>query len=92
MKEEEKKKEGGIPWGFLLTIALLLLVSTLIYWQLTPWMHETEISNYLENQIEGRDDVSEDYVQGWNDCIDEYHRWFHRAQNVTSQMANNTEV
>jgi len=87
---EEKKEPEGIPWFTLMIVFVSFVIMGLVVWQTTAHLFDDSIETHLKHEITQMDNVSDDYVQGWLDCVDEYHKWIRRAQNITNQLANQT--
>ena len=83
MKEETKNKITPI----LITVgAVIVVISIPAFLMLDDMDMQWEI-DYLKDELSHKDNVSEEYRQGWLDCVDALHdiRW--RMENMTSQMA-----
>lgn len=90
MKENKSKtKLSHSDFNYIL-FSIALLVATCMMLVITA--HYTmEIMNqdYLskvQNDIDDRINVSEEYRQGWNDCISRFKYWQNYATNMTSNI------
>jgi hypothetical protein len=81
MENEEEK--GGFPWSVVIILAILFIIICVLMCIQLPYHPEED---YLQERIDNKVDVSDEYRQGWNDCVDAL-RYFNRmARNVTRSM------
>ncbi len=91
MNKEKEETEKGISLSALLTLGFIIVVVVvggLILSMSINFMHN-ESMDHAHNTIDDMQNVSEDYRQGWNDCLADIHDHYSKAQNVTSATANN---
>lgn len=78
-----KEEKEGFPWSvIILAIAAFVIISTLIYLQI-PHHPEEE---HLQNTIDNMNEVTDEYRQGWNDCIKALHKFNRMATNMTGSI------
>ena len=77
-KEKESKAEYIIPF-----FISLILVASVIFSLYLLMPYETEV-DYLKEKISNKQNVSDDYIQGWNDCISELVKLRNTATNITN--------
>lgn len=92
-KETEKKEEpnGGKGISVLLTIGavvMVVMVGIAVFSGSLAIMHN-EAMDHACDTINSMDDVSDDYRQGWNDCLDSIDDYYSKAHNTTSTIADN---
>jgi len=81
-KEEERKVEG-FPWGIvILMFAVFIIIGALVYFQI-PHHPEEE---HLQDKIDNMENVTDEYRQGWNDCIRALHKFNRMVTNITGSV------
>ena len=84
MVEDDKPKEG-IGWGDifgLISVVAVICVGLLI----VQGLSDSQLSFAIDKAkqiILDRDDVSDDYRRGWNDCLETVDAWYHTGVNTT---------
>ena len=87
MNEETKaelaeEKSSFLPIILMITIAIVLAGAiTYVY----ASYNDAEIQ-HLRTEIDNRENVSDDYITGWNDCIQELIDFRNTATNVTKTL------
>jgi len=82
MTEDNKEDEEGISLGTLIFVGVVVMTVVVglgIYTYVTAPYHTADT---LRDYIDGRD-VSDDYRQGWLDCVDKYIDIMTEATNCT---------
>jgi len=73
MNEEKKEQEDdGIGVGGLLTIMIIIGIVTVGFVVYNAMQEPYRIADELEDRLNDMDDVSDEYKQGWKDCISNY--------------------
>lgn len=86
---EEKKDGKNNGNGFYFHLAVLTIVVIVVGFLVVTTMDSFIMKDYenkLKNIIHSKENVSDDYRKGWNDCIDELHEMRTRAINMTADM------
>lgn len=83
MKEETKNKIMPI----LVTVGVAIVVISIPAFLMLDYMDMQWEIDYLKDELDKKGNVTDDYEQGWLDCLEALHdiRW--RMENITSQMA-----
>jgi len=76
---EEKYKTGIIIFTMIILTVILAVVIAVVYNE----YNNAEVQ-HLRDEISEKENVSEDYITGWNDCIQELIDFRNTATNVTS--------
>ena len=86
--EKKEEKESGISLGTLITIGavLMIVVGMGIYQYMSaPYRVADELREHLDN----KGNVSDEYKQGWLDCVAYYLKKQTEATNMTSSASIN---
>jgi len=89
-----EKKEDEKPSGFgLLAIVIGVMVMIVPFTVLTytDYMQDKAEIKELNEVIKEKQNVSDDYVKGWNDCIEHLEEIRTRATNATQQVMDLTQ-
>ena len=83
--EEEKKEEPeetSLAWMFtLIAVTIMLIVGSSLYQYISePYRTADELRDILDS----KEGVSDDYCNGWNDCVDYYFKMKTEPTNMTS--------
>ena len=83
---EEKKADNHLP--LLLSIAVIMVIVMMgfasVHFAIN--IHDHQTVDKLRDEIQNRN-VSSEYRQGWNDCIERFEYWWNKAENVTNSVA-----
>lgn len=79
--EEEKKKEKVDIFP---TVAIVFIICCMIVAAFYFGVGSHPEINHLRNEISFKKDVSNDYRQGWNDCIKELRDYYDISMNMTN--------
>lgn len=84
---EKKKKETIISVITITLLVIMLAIGGMItYLLIIPELEHQGNVDHLKDVIADKDAVSDEYRQGWNDCIQELETWHRRAANATAQI------
>ena len=90
MEEEEKEEDEGPSLGALFTafsIVMIVTVGFVIYQVMSePYRTADELRDVVNNQM---NNISDEYKEGWLDCVDYYLKMKTEATNVTSDINYN---
>jgi len=87
-----EKKEWDYGFILSLVVGIIIGISLLSLLLMDEMQNEDEIDHLYQviQNMQNDKNISSDYVQGWNDCISELVHYRQRAQNVTSNIMNQT--
>jgi len=83
----DEQESGMNFWGVLIAIFLVIIVLGFVYWQLASQWNTYEYDK-LKEELDKKENVSDDYKQGWLDCIEELERIRTKTTNITSTMGD----
>lgn len=87
MNEEDEDKDGTFMFVVIITVAML--AGSFVLMTYLDFMQDEQEIKRLRDEISQKHDVSNDYIEGWNDCISKLIAIRNEATNVTSNVANN---
>lgn len=84
--KEEKKEEKtkSVPLT-LITILIVIIIGGFIFWEVSNSFSCYECDR-LKEELNKKTNVSEEYRQGWIDCIEKLRDIRQEATNITSQF------
>lgn len=84
--EKKEKPNGGKGISTLLTIGVVVMVIAvgIALFSTTLGMMHDEAMDHAHDTIDSMQNVSDDYRQGWNDCLDDIDDYYSKAHNTTS--------
>ena len=77
--------ESSSPMPIIVGIVVVLIVFGIVFWQVSS-QYSTYEYDRLKEKIDTKTNVTDDYRQGWIDCIEELKNIRTEVTNVTSQM------
>ena len=88
MKMEEEKEEDNNPGGsvlfFAITITIIVVVGFSLYNYISePYRTADELRDVVNNHM---NNISDEYRQGWLDCVDYYLNMKTEPTNVTTNI------
>jgi len=89
--EDDDVKAGKMFTSLVIVIGLAVIASFVVSY--TDYLMMEDEINHLHqviSDIQSNENVSSDYISGWNDCISELINYRQRAQNITSNVMNQT--
>jgi len=84
---EEKKDMGTFVVALLIFIMVAIPIVALSF---MDYMQDDYEIERLRNEIKNKQDVSNEYIQGWNDCISKLISIRNEVTNITANVMNNT--
>ena len=84
MNEEKKEEPNGIGLGIVLMVVVSLVVGIGLY---AYFSEPYTTADKLRDQLNNVGDVSEDYKQGWLDCVNYYLHMKTAPTNVTALIS-----
>jgi hypothetical protein len=89
-KQEEKKDEANeknSTLGILITIGVFVSILIMSFGLYEYIMHPYQVMDELKRELNSRDNISDDYRQGWLDCIAYYYHRYVEATNMTANIS-----
>ena len=80
-KEEETRDNSTLIIAILMAIMIIIPMGAVSY---MGYLQDQREVDRLRQEIKDKQNVSNDYIQGWNDCIDKLVSIRNEATNVTS--------
>ena len=84
MNESKNTNDNSIVipvFGIIITLVIILIIGFVL---ISEYSHPEY--DYLEDGLNSLDNVSDEYRQGWKDCIEELKEFNTMVSNVTDQM------
>ena len=85
------KKKPIIDKGMIIAVTLFVIfvvVCGYVFSELTFSVYERYDINYLQGELDKKENITDSYRQGWQDCIESLEDLRCKVENITSQMDN----
>lgn len=83
---DTKKKEEKSIVPILVTVCVAIIVVAIPAYLLSDYMYTQGELDYLRDELVQQGNVTEDYRQGWLDCVEALDDLRNKVTNITSQM------
>ena len=87
-KEDEKPSAFGL---IAIVIGIMVMSAPLVVFMYADYMQDKAEIKELNEVIKEKQNVSDDYIKGWNDCIGHLEEIRTRATNATGQVMDLTQ-
>ena len=83
---DKKKKELVINYSILfIGVVVGIVIGAIMFAYMVTWIDDEHI-DMCSDEIEGRGNITDDYRDGWMDCIEYLIRVRQQATNLTQQL------
>lgn len=81
-KKEDEPESSSIAWmGFVIAVSIILVVGFALYQTISePYRTADKLRDVVNNQM---NNISDDYREGWLDCVDYYLKMKTEMTNMT---------